>query len=218
MLEAESYQEFFKTVSMKNICKLILVFILPILFGCKDELQRKEFLKTAKIYLSEELKNNADYKSLDSLRILKIDTLSDKDELYLYICQLYRYKHHLLSQSKSPKDLYELKYGTDDFDSQMYEDYVKLEYKSVKEKEAKFNVLRDSIDFIKKQIKHYEQILVKKDSLNLCMYEVEYSYQITNKNMITEKGETYLLFTKDMKMIEDKNLEIKNLHKFPFIK
>ncbi|WBV53252.1 hypothetical protein [Chryseobacterium gambrini] len=203
---------------MKNICKLILVFILPILFGCKDELQRKEFLKTAKIYLSEELKNNADYKSLDSLRILKIDTLSDKDELYLYICQLYRYKHHLLSQSKSPKDLYELKYGTDDFDSQMYEDYVKLEYKSVKEKEAKFNVLRDSIDFIKKQIKHYEQILVKKDSLNLCMYEVEYSYQITNKNMITEKGETYLLFTKDMKMIEDKNLEIKNLHKFPFIK
>lgn len=203
---------------MKNICKLILVFILPILFGCKEELQRKEFLKTAKIYLSEELKNNADYKSLDSLRILKIDTLSDKDELYLYICQLYRYKHHLLSQSKSPKDLYELKYGTDDFDSQMYEDYVKLEYKSVKEKEAKFNVLRDSIDFIKKQIKHYEQILVKKDSLNLCMYEVEYSYQITNKNMITEKGETYLLFTKDMKMIEDKNLEIKNLHKFPFIK
>ncbi|WP_375181840.1 hypothetical protein [Chryseobacterium sp.] len=203
---------------MKNICKLILVFILPILFGCKDELQRKEFLKTAKIYLSEELKNNADYKSLDSLRILKIDTLSDKDELYLYICQLYRYKNHLLSQSKSPKDLYELKYGTDDFDSQMYEDYVKLEYKSVKEKEAKFNVLRDSIDFIKKQIKHYEQILVKKDSLNLCMYEVEYSYQITNKNMITEKGETYLLFTKDMKMIEDKNLEIKNLHKFPFIK
>lgn len=203
---------------MKNICKLILVFILPILFGCKDELQRKEFLKTAKIYLSEELKNNADYKSLDSLRILKIDTLSDKDELYLYICQLYRYKHHLLSQSKSPKDLYELKYGTDDFGSQMYEDYVKLEYKSVKEKEAKFNVLRDSIDFIKKQIKHYEQILVKKDSLNLCMYEVEYSYQITNKNMITEKGETYLLFTKDMKMIEDKNLEIKNLHKFPFIK
>lgn len=203
---------------MKNICKLILVFILPILFGCKDELQRKEFLKTAKIYLSEKLKNNADYKSLDSLRILKIDTLSDKDELYLYICQLYRYKHHLLSQSKSPKDLYELKYGTDDFDSQMYEDYVKLEYKSVKEKEAKFNVLRDSIDFIKKQIKHYEQILVKKDSLNLCMYEVEYSYQITNKNMITEKGETYLLFTKDMKMIEDKNLEIKNLHKFPFIK
>lgn len=203
---------------MKNICKLILVFILPILFGCKDELQRKEFLKTAKIYLSEELKNNADYKSLDSLRILKIDTLSDKDELYLYICQLYRYKNHLLSQSKSPKDLYELKYGTDDFDSQMYEDYVKLEYKSVKKKEAKFNVLRDSIDFIKKQIKHYEQILVKKDSLNLCMYEVEYSYQITNKNMITEKGETYLLFTKDMKMIEDKNLEIKNLHKFPFIK
>lgn len=203
---------------MKNICKLILVFILPILFGCKDELQRKEFLKTAKIYLSEELKNNADYKSLDSLRILKIDTLSDKDELYLYICQLYRYKNHLLSQSKSPKDLYELKYGTDDFNSQMYEDYVKLEYKSVKEKEAKFNVLRDSIDFIKKQIKHYEQILVKKDSLNLCMYEVEYSYQITNKNMITEKGETYLLFTKDMKMIEDKNLEIKNLHKFPFIK
>ncbi|WP_288458099.1 hypothetical protein [uncultured Chryseobacterium sp.] len=203
---------------MKNICKLILVFILPILFGCKDELQRKEFLKTAKIYLSEELKNNADYKSLDSLRILKIDTLSDKDELYLYICQLYRYKNHLLSQSKSPKDLYELKYGTDDFDSQMYEDYVKLEYKSVKEKEAKFNVLRDSIDFIKKQIKHYEQILVKKDSLNLCMFEVEYSYQITNKNMITEKGETYLLFTKDMKMIEDKNLEIKNLHKFPFIK
>lgn len=203
---------------MKNICKLILVFILPILFGCKDELQRKEFLKTAKIYLSEELKNNADYKSLDSLRILKIDTLSDKDELYLYICQLYRYKIHLLSQSKSPKDLYELKYGTDDFDSQMYEDYVKLEYKSVKEKEAKFNVLRDSIDFIKKQIKHYEQILVKKDSLNLCMYEVEYSYQMTNKNMITEKGETYLLFTKDMKMIEDKNLEIKNLHKFPFIK
>lgn len=203
---------------MKNICKLILVFILPILFGCKDELQRKEFLKTAKIYLSEELKNNADYKSLDSLRILKIDTLSDKDELYLYICQLYRYKNHLLSQSKSPKDLYELKYGTDDFDSQMYEDYVKSEYKSVKEKEAKFNVLRDSIDFIKKQIRHYEQILVKKDSLNLCMYEVEYSYQITNKNMITEKGETYLLFTKDMKMIEDKNLELKNLHKFPFIK
>uniref|UniRef100_UPI0027DE790F hypothetical protein n=1 Tax=uncultured Chryseobacterium sp. TaxID=259322 RepID=UPI0027DE790F len=125
---------------MKNICKLILVFILPILFGCKEELQRKEFLKTAKIYLSEELKNNADYKSLDSLRILKIDTLSDKDELYLYICQLYRYKHHLLSQSKSPKDLYELKYGTDDFDSQMYEDYVKLEYKSVKEKEAKSSV------------------------------------------------------------------------------
>ncbi|MDR2237815.1 MAG: hypothetical protein LBE92_16960 [Chryseobacterium sp.] len=202
---------------MKNICKLILVFILPILFGCKDEkkLQRKEFLKTAKIYFSEELKNNADYKSLDSLRILKIDTLSDKDELYLYICQLYRYKNHLLSQSKSPKDLNELKYGTDDFGSQMHEDYVnKLEYKSVKEN----NVLRDSIDFIKKQIKHYEQILVKKDSLNLCMYEVEYIYQITNKNMITEKGVTYLLFTKDMKIIENKYLEIKNLQKFPFIK
>lgn len=208
---------------MKNICKLILVFILPILFGCKDEqkLQRKEFLKTAKIYFSEELKNNADYKSLDSLRILKIDTLSDKDELYVYICQLYRYKNHLLS--KSPKDLYELKYGTDDFGSQMYEDYVnKLEYKSVKEKEAKFNVLRDSIDIIKKQIKHYEQILVKKDSLNLCMYEVEYIYQTTNKNMITGKGVTYLLFTKDMKIIENKYQDIteyKNLQKkFPFIK
>lgn len=211
---------------MKNICKLILVFILPILFGCKDEqkLQRKEFLKTAKIYFSEELKKNTDYKSLDSLRILKIDTLSDKDELYIYICQLYRYKNRLLSQSKSPKDLAELKYGTDDF-SQMHEDYVKmhedyvnkLEYKSVKEK-AKFNVLRDSIDIMKKQIKHYEKILVKKDSLNLCMYEVEYIYQITNKNMTTQKGTTYLLFTKDMKIIENKYLEIKNLQKFPFIK
>ncbi|MCW3161712.1 hypothetical protein [Chryseobacterium oryctis] len=72
---------------MKNIYKLILVFILPILFGCKDEqkLQRKEFLKTAKIYFSEEFKKDADFKSLDSLRILKIDTLSDKDELYIYI-------------------------------------------------------------------------------------------------------------------------------------
>jgi len=210
---------------MKNICKLILVFILPILFGCKDEkkIQRKEFLKTAKIYFSEELKKNADYKSLDSLRILRIDTLSDKDELYVYICQLYRYKNHLLSQSKSPKDLYELKYGTDDFGSQMYEDYVnKLEYKSVKEKEAKFNVLRDSIDIIKKQIKHYEQLLVKKDSLNLCMYEVEYFYQITNKNMITEKGVIDLIFTKDMKIYENKYqvmTEYKNLEKkFPFIK
>lgn len=210
---------------MKNICKLILVFILPILFGCKDEkkIQRKEFLKTAKIYFSEELKKNADYKSLDSLRILRIDTLSDKDELYVYICQLYRYKNHLLSQSKSPKDLYELKYGTDDFGSQMYEDYVnKLEYKSVKEKEAKFNVLRDSIEIIKKQIKHYEQLLVKKDSLNLCMYEVEYFYQITNKNMIIENGVIDLIFTKDMKIYENKYqvmTEYKNLEKkFPFIK
>ena len=207
---------------MKNIYKLILVFILPILFGCKDEqkLQRKEFLKIAKIYFSEEFKKDADFKSLDSLRILKIDTLSDKDELYLYICQLYRYKNHLLSQSKSPKDLYELKYGTDDFGSQMYEDYVNmLEYKSVKEEEeAKFNVLRDSIDIIKKQIKHYEQILVKKDSLNLCMYEVQYIHQTTNKNMTTQKGVTDLLFTKDMKIIENKYLEIKNLQKFPFIK
>ncbi|WP_300671993.1 hypothetical protein [Soonwooa sp.] len=123
--------------------------------------------------------------------------MSDKDELYVYICQLYRYKNHLLSQSKSPKDLYELIYGTDDFDSQKYEDYVNtLEYKSVKENDAKFTVLRDSIDFIKKQIKHYEHILIKKDSLNICMYEVNYIYQITNKNMITEKGITYLLFTK----------------------
>ena len=58
---------------MKNIYKLILLFILPILFGCKDEqkLQRKEFLKTAKIYFSEELKNNADYKSLDSFENIK---------------------------------------------------------------------------------------------------------------------------------------------------
>ncbi len=40
----------------------------------------------------------------------------------------------------------------------MYEyDVNKLEYDSVKEK-----VLRDSIDIIDKQIKHYEQILVKK--------------------------------------------------------
>ncbi|MGD1318446.1 hypothetical protein [Chryseobacterium sp. 2R14A] len=174
---------------MKNICKLILVFILPILFGCKDEqkLQRKEFLKTAKIYFSEELKNNEDYKSLDSLRILKIDTLSDKDELYVYICQLYRYKNHLILQSKSPKELTELKYLTDNFGLKMYEDEVnKLEYDSVKEK-----VLRDSIDIIDKQIKHYEQILVKKDSLNLCMYEVQYSYELTNKNMDTEKGATY---------------------------
>ncbi|MCX8524131.1 hypothetical protein OF897_09355 [Chryseobacterium formosus] len=205
---------------MKNICKLILVLILPILFGCKDEqkLQRKEFLKTAKIYFSEELKNNADYKSLDSLRILKIDTLSDKDELYIYICQLYRYKNHLLLQSKSPKELTDLKYLTENFGSKMYEDDVnKLEYDSVKEK-----VLRDSIDIIDKQLKHYEQILVKKDSLNLCMYEVEYFYQITNKNMITEKGVTDLIFTKDMKIYENKYpvmTEYKNLQKkFPFIK
>ena len=50
------------------------------------------------------------------------------------------------------------------------------------------------------------------------MYEVEYIYQITNKNMITEKGATSFLFTKDMKIIENKYLEIKNLQKFPFIK
>lgn len=201
---------------MKNIYKLILVFILPVLFGCKDEqkLQRKVFLKTAKIYFSEKFKNDADYKSLDSLRILKIDTLSDKDELYMFICQLYRYKNHLLLQSKSPKELTDLKYLTENFGSKMYEgDVNKLEYDSVKEK-----VLRDSIDIIDKQLKHYEQILVKKDSLNLCMYEVEYIFQITNKNMITEKGATYLLFTKDMKIIENKYLEIKNLQKFPFIK
>ncbi|MCD0477700.1 hypothetical protein LPB90_04495 [Chryseobacterium sp. LC2016-29] len=70
--------------------------------------------------------------------------------MYIYVNYI-DIKTILLSQSKSPKDLYELKYGTDDFGSQMYEDYVnKLEYKSVKEKEAKFNVLRDSIDIIKK--------------------------------------------------------------------
>ncbi|MPS65828.1 MAG: hypothetical protein DI622_15960 [Chryseobacterium sp.] len=203
---------------MKNICKLILVSILPILFGCKDEqkLQRKEFLKAAKIYFSEKLKNDADYKSLDSLRILKIDTLSDKDELYMFICQLYRYKNHLLLQSKSPKELTDLKYLTENFGSKMYEaDVNKLEYDSVKEK-----VLRDSIDIIDKQLKHYEQILVKKDSLNLCMYQVQYSYQLTNKNMITEKGETYLLFTKDMKLNKYQDItEYKKFQKkFPFIK
>lgn len=203
---------------MKNICKLILVSILPILFGCKDEqkLQRKEFLKAAKIYFSEKLKNDADYKSLDSLRILKIDTLSDKDELYMFICQLYRYKNHLLLQSKSPKELTDLKYLTENFGSKMYEaDVNKLEYDSVKEK-----VLRDSIDIIDKQLKYYEQILVKKDSLNLCMYQVQYSYQLTNKNMITEKGETYLLFTKDMKLNKYQDItEYKKFQKkFPFIK
>ncbi|SUX48351.1 hypothetical protein [Chryseobacterium indoltheticum] len=203
---------------MKNIYKLILVFILPILFGCKDEqkLQRKVFLKTAKIYFSEKFKNDADYKSLDSLRILKIDTLSDKDELYMFICQLYRNKNHLLLQSKSPKELTDLKYLTENFGSKMYEDDVnKLEYDSIKEK-----VLRDSIDIIDKQLKHYEQILVKKDSLNLCMYEVQYSYQLTNKNMITEKGVTYLLFTKDMKINKYQDItEYKKFQKkFPFIK
>jgi hypothetical protein len=54
------------------------------------------------------------------------------------------------------------------------------------------------------------------------MYEVEYIYQTTNKNMITGKGVTYLLFTKDMKIIENKYQDIteyKNLQKkFPFIK
>ena len=203
---------------MKNIYKLILVFILPILFGCKNEqkLQRNVFLKTAKIYFSEKFKNDADYKSLDSLRILKIDTLSDKDELYMFICQLYRYKNHLLLQSKSPKELTDLNYLTENFGSKMYEDDVnKLEYDSVKEK-----VLRDSIDIIDKQLKHYEQILVKKDSLNLCMYEVQYSYQLTNKNMITEKGVTYLLFTKDMKINKYQDItEYKKFQKkFPFIK
>lgn len=203
---------------MKNIYKLILVFIVPILFGCKDEqkLQKKIFLKTAKIYFSEKFKNDADYKSLDSLRILKIDTLSDKDELYMFICQLYRYKNNLLLQSKSPKELTDLKYLTENFGSKMYEyDVNKLEYDSVKEK-----VLKDSIDNIDKQLKHYEQILVKKDSLNLCMYEVHYSYQLTNKNMITEKGLTYLFFTKDMKLNKYQDIyEYKKFEKkFPFIK
>lgn len=48
------------------------------------------------------------------------------------------------------------------------------------------------------------------------MYEVHYSYQLTNKNMITEKGVTDLVFTKDMKIIENKYqyvTEYKNFQK-----
>lgn len=206
---------------MRQITKLALTLTLSILLGCKDEqkIQKEEFTKTARIYFNEELKNMEDFKSLDSLRILKVDTLSDKDELNGYINQLYRYQNYLLSQAKTQRELAELKYETANLGSQMYGGYVnELEYKSAKAEETKFNVLKDSVNIVDKQIKHYERQLKKKDSLNLNAYEVQFIYQLTKKNMSSEKDTTYLRFSADMKVFENKN-QFKNLQKkFPFVK
>lgn len=176
--------------------------------SCKNEKQKlkEDFLKVGKIYFTEEIKNDTEIKSLDSLRIFKIDTLTQRDELSYYESYLLRYSNYLLERTAETRKIAELKYESANLGSQLYGGYVnKLEYKSAKEKEDEFNVYRDSTQLIIKNTEHIHKLVNKADSLKLDKYEVGYIYQVTNKNMTVKRDTAFLHFTTDKKIIDHKN-------------
>ena len=70
----------------------ILFIIVTFLFSCKNEKteEKENIQKTLKIYLSEKGKDIDSTFILDSLRIIKIDSVSSKQELAL---KIHKYKN-----------------------------------------------------------------------------------------------------------------------------
>lgn len=183
----------------KNSSLLFLITLL--LFSCKKESEKisSNLENNARIYLSTELAKEKDFEKIDSLKILKVDSLTEKKQANFYYSYLDgRYQHHSdlaklnSDQAKLQIELSSLAGSSDNTVAKMH---LEDSNKSL-----------DSATYYENRMNKIFQNRNKYDSIKPKFLGGNFLLQVTNKNKTVKRDSIYLTFDMNGNIIDNKEM------------
>ncbi|MGI8635645.1 MAG: hypothetical protein ACR2KZ_09605 [Segetibacter sp.] len=189
---------------------MTIVSLTVLLTSCKSEKQKVEesSLESIRTYLDVNLvKEIDDFKSLDSLRIIKIDTITEKQELKLPIEYAINSATHYNRLTNLSIEMAKNKQTIANLGSTIYGGYVnKLEHESAAEEREKVKKYNDSAKLLLNMADSLQKKQSKADSTTLKYYAVKCLIQYTKKDMTFEKDTAVIPVSKDFRVVEYKQI------------
>lgn len=184
----------FSAIFLFTLCALTLI-------SCKSEEQKvkEECLKVMQIYFPITLKKEVkDFLSIDSMRIIRIDTLTEKHVLGIAFMEASEESQRYLRLAEISNDLAKYKRMLADIGSSQDSHWNELIGDS--NERAKLEI--DSAKFYLDKMKSIQQDITKADSLTLKYYGVEFQIQYTKKDMTFDRINGVVPITKDFRIVE----------------
>ncbi|WP_251834331.1 hypothetical protein, partial [Kaistella pullorum] len=182
---------------MKKSTFLILTILLNYSCSKKHEEHGNKLEKKAEIYMTKELQKNDEYKKLNSIKVFKIDTLTEKSQAEYYYNYLYSKVETFIETGTNYSNVAKLEveksnYG-DVSDKNIAKNNLELSYKYV-----------DSAEIFEQKRQYLSQVHHKFDSLTPKFLEVSFAMDIETKNRSIIKDTAFLLFDLNSNIIDNK--------------
>ena len=195
---------------MKNI---VLIFFLSFAFvSCisKQDKAKQEIEKSIRDFMSSELSNIPDFKSLDSVVVTNIDTMSDKDFLFkrkLFVQKELSYYNELFDAqadlTKSQLGMQQLMLESEGNLAEKYKGIVDDSYEKVLKTKTTIDSLINILDGIDSKLSSGNI-----DSTNFIYWGAEFYIVVTGKNKVQQKSpKMHTILTKDFKIIDPRTIK-----------
>ncbi|OWR12869.1 hypothetical protein [Chryseobacterium sp. VAUSW3] len=179
----------------------LIVLITLLVFSCKKESEKisSKLENNARIYLSTELTKEKDFEKIDSLRILKVDSLTEKQQANFYYGYLDgRFQRHSdlaklnSDQAKLQMELSGLAGSRDNTVAKMH---LEDSNKSL-----------DSATYYENKMNKIFQNRNKYDSIKPKFLGGNFLLQVTNKNKTVKRDSIYLTFDLNGNIIDNNEM------------
>lgn len=200
---------------MNKLTALVIV-IFSILLSCQNNKSDRKLINQLATFFKMNYIDSTE--NIDSFRLIKIDTITEKEILEEQffdltnklntLVELYKLNGDLLSVKASQIKMYGL------IDSKALVDIERNEYGKEKEKS---NLLKIEIDSVIKLGKKQESILKKADSLIAIAYQAKCFYQVRKKDMSVQRDTAYIFLNSNNDIIKRDQL-IKPIYTINFDK
>jgi hypothetical protein len=185
--------------------RLLFLIITVFLFSCKSkkETEKESIGRTLKIYSSAQLKDIDSTLNLDSLRIIRIDTVSSREDLMFKILSLQESFNILKEESQSATkkleySVYQLRLlrsmNSSRSDLSIFEDDVKYQHAEAQKIIEEMALMANKIDTL-------AGMWFSVDSTNFLYYGVAYKLCYSDKKLVQKCFDSaYVNITKDFRV------------------
>lgn len=181
--------------------KLILLIILQfVFFACKSE--EEKMTEVAKVFLQEDIKQNKEFKSLDSLKLIKVDTITHKRQALEYWSQMvdklkfYSEMSELsFEKYKSSKNMLGLYSMLDS------PELIRIQTSDTKDDLKEYKMYDDSLGILLKKSEIFKTKLDKFDSIKPVNYYHHYNLLLRRKDNSILRDTVFIVYDLDKNII-----------------
>ncbi|MFV0189118.1 hypothetical protein OBK29_04185 [Empedobacter falsenii] len=191
---------------------LLITFISVSFFSCKSEIEKRDeiILNKSKEHINHELNNSIgkDLKSIDSISIISVDTLTMKDEYDLTFQSLNPLANYLSEMLNIQMDNAKKKTELAKLGSELYGGTLtEMEIKSAKEASDKAKTYLDSLQNLVKEGIRLQDLTKKADSIKPTNFKALIKISVTKSNGIYDVDTAQLFFNKNLQLIDFKTIK-----------